>query len=153
MNIEEKVREFHVKHGFPIDQPMRSGRAETDLILNLISQLLLSQSKLAETVAIKAAQEGDPRLYRMYLILEECAEVAAALSKADRTNLAHELGDLRYVAVGTDVTFGIPSSDVDEEIHRANMTKKVRSEDNFRMRDKGPDYTKPDIEGVLNRVD
>ena len=151
MSIEDDVKAFHEKHAFPINQRLISGGTlYTDVIKDGAYALKLLSVRL-KTLALQAQEEhADPRLYRWYLLVEELAEVGEALANCDRKALAHELGDLRYVAAGTDVTYGIPSSKIDAEIHKANMTRAPRTSTDPRMRDKGPNYVKPNIEGVLN---
>ena len=48
------------------------------------------------------------RAFRCRLIVEEWAEYEAALEARNRCAIAHELGDLLYVIVGTGVSMGEP---------------------------------------------
>lgn len=71
----------------------------------------------------------------------------------DVSRLAKELSDLRYVAWGADLEFGIPSDAVDLEIHRSNMSKlgpdgrPVRRHDGKVL--KGPNYHEADAMAAI----
>lgn len=90
---------------------------------------------------------------RISLILEEAREFSEAATRGDLVEMADALGDLAYVIAGAALEFGIPLDRVLEEIHRSNMSKlgadgkPIYREDGKVM--KGPNYTPPDIEGVL----
>jgi predicted HAD superfamily Cof-like phosphohydrolase len=144
--MEVNVREFHEKHGFVLDQKV----VKTPSCLTLALQLEdLAVSILDD--GLKEQRCGNPAKYRLHLMVEELSEVADAMTKGDETALADALADLIYVAHGTAETYNIPISEVLYEVHRSNMTKKVRNEANDRMRDKGPDYVAPDIAGAIKR--
>jgi predicted HAD superfamily Cof-like phosphohydrolase len=66
---------------------------------------------------------GAEAALRMRLMTEELGEVSEAIDKQDIANLAGELADLVYVAIGTAVAYGIPFDAVFAEVHRANMSK------------------------------
>jgi NTP pyrophosphatase (non-canonical NTP hydrolase) len=106
--------------------------------------------KTIKRSAISAQALGDERLYRCYLMLEELQEVIQAMADNDEVELADGLGDLRYVVSGTAITYSIPLPQLFDAIHESNMSKKQRClQTNPRMRDKGPDFFKPDIKGVI----
>ena len=71
----------------------------------------------------------------------------------DIARLAKELSDVRYVAWGADLEFGIPSEAVDLSVHRSNMSKlgpdgrPVRRHDGKVL--KGPNYHEAN---VLNAI-
>ena len=93
-------------------------------------------------------QNGDPRLYRVHLLVEELSEVVQALEHCDEVALANGLADLVYVAFGCAHTFGIPLMTVIEEVHRSNMTKARRD---VRLRDKGDNWEPPKIAEAIER--
>ena len=73
----------------------------------------------------------------------------ASLVYDDVAKLAKELADVRYVAWGADLEFGIPSHEIDLVVHLSNMSKLGRDGRPVRRHDgkvvKGPDYYEPDI--------
>jgi predicted HAD superfamily Cof-like phosphohydrolase len=109
---------------------------------------------------------------RRRLVAEEFKEVDAEFERiisrswryahafdlyVDVARLAKELADLRYVAWGADLEFGIPSHEVDLEVHRSNMSKlgpdgrPVRRHDGKVL--KGPNYFEADIVSVLGFIE
>jgi len=149
------VRDFHLRNGYPsgkrIDlEPVKSTTyfKMVNLRLELLNSVVSLMCKLFQGVANRAQKEGDPRLYRALLHLEEAAEVCDALSKRDDVALADGLGDLAYVTYGTADCYSIPMYEVFTEIHEANMSKKVRTSVDPRMRDKG-NWSPPDIHRAL----
>lgn len=137
-------REFHTKHGFPLDQAMPPVSMEVAI------QLTRVEGDLAD-VAVQAMDPDCLPLYRLHLIAEEAAELAKSLRAGDRVAAADALADLLYVVIGTAESYGLPWLELLEEVHRSNMTKQLRTADNIRMRDKGPDYRPPNISQVLDQ--
>ena len=90
---------------------------------------------------------------RRRLVEEEVGELAEACAAQDLVAVADALADIVYVALGTADLLGIPFDAVFDEVHRANMSKlgadgrPVLREDGKVL--KGPDYTPPDVAGVL----
>lgn len=152
-HIESGVREFHNKHSFPCDLVLpRQMGPEADSILSDLAKAIGAMATRIKGHALADQRDGDERLYRAHLMTEELSEVVQALADRDEVKLADGTGDLRYVVVGTDVTYGISSNEVDFAIQRSNMSKAVRNKHNDpRMRDKGPNYVKPDIEEAISR--
>ncbi len=60
---------------------------------------------------------------RKELIKEELNELHAAMDQQDITAIADALGDLLYVIYGTAISYGLDMQNVNNEIHRSNMTK------------------------------
>lgn len=93
---------------------------------------------------------------RWDLLEEEFMELRNALENEDVIATADSLADLLYVIYGAALTFGIPIDDVLEEVHRSNMSKLGEDGRPVKRPDgkilKGPNYSPPDIEGVLRRV-
>ena len=144
METSDLVREFHSKFGYPVDRTLPAGihRELWDL-----SAILRSKSEQILERAKAEAVKGDDRLYRAHLILEEVAELFSGMEAGNRIETADALADLVYVVVGTAVNFGFPLERLVQEVHRSNMT---RQRVDFRMRDKGEGFSKPDIQGVLD---
>ena len=73
--------------------------------------------------------------------------------EVDPVNLAKELADLVYVAVGMTIECGIPLDKVWDEVHRSNMSK-IGPDGKFVTREdgkimKGPNYQAPNIRKAL----
>lgn len=156
MQQEQKmVEDFHAKFDFPINRRLATesvGDEHEDKItdhrlMNLATVLYQSANGL-KTEAINLAAKGDNRLYRMWLMVEEIAELAEAMSRRDEVEMADGIGDLLYVALGVGVTLDLPCQDIFHEIHRSNMSKERTD---FRMRVKGPNYRPPQIAELLKR--
>lgn len=86
---------------------------------------------------------------RRRLISEEAMEFDHAASQGDLVEIADALADLLYVVFGSALAFGIPIDKVFAEVHRSNMTK--QGKDEFGKTIKGPDYTPPEIKGILGK--
>lgn len=97
---------------------------------------------------------GDRIKLRRDLISEEYWEYDRAVEKGDLVNLAQELADILYVVYGAALEYGIPLDDVVAEVHRANMSKLDSDGSVLRREDgkvlKGPKYSPPNIEAILN---
>ena len=155
----EKVMEFHTKHRFndSILLPMfRSNGVYLgrNALLGRIANSIAMLGKVElSNLALEAQKSGDERLYRAYLLIEELSEVIEALASNDLVTLADGLGDLLYVLLGTAITYRIPLKEVFQEIHDSNMTKRTRDPiHDPRMRDKGPNYKRPDIHRILKEM-
>lgn len=85
---------------------------------------------------------------RRDLLTEEVCELHDAVASRDMVAIADALADIVYVVVGTAVTYGVPLDDVLQEVHRSNMTKDPGPTGKAV---KGPDYSPPDVFGVLSR--
>lgn len=70
-----------------------------------------------------AAVAGDPAALAMRLITEETAEVLAAAAEGRLDDVADNLVDLIYVALGAAAMFGIDLPRVWDAVHGANMAK------------------------------
>ena len=91
---------------------------------------------------------------RHRLIEEEWIEYQEAVAARDIVEVADAIGDMIVVLVGTALEFGIPLSEVWDEIHRSNMAKVDPDTGFVRRRDDGkilkPEgWTPPDIASVL----
>lgn len=105
-------------------------------------------------MALPAFPNHERVALRLDLIFEETQELVVAVSAYDIIEVADALADLLYVTYGAALEFGIPIDRIFEEVHRSNMTK--LGEDGqplYREGDakvlKGPNYERPNIEGVL----
>jgi phosphoribosyl-ATP pyrophosphohydrolase len=131
----KKVTEFHRKYGFPVDLPL----AGDDELINLSHSLAATAADL---------KPYSPTALRVHLIVEEAAELAAALSTGDEVGVLDALADLLYVTVGTAVTFGLPLAAAFDEVHRSNLTKTI-SQDRPGHPGKSLGYSSPDLASLL----
>ena len=152
MNTEQRdVLSFHLKHGFPVAQDINdcTDPDATDE-LRIASMQLKSLSKLLEAPAMRAdAYHHDTRLWNIHLLVEEVGELAEAMSKHDEAEVCDALGDILYVALGVAVRYNLPAKKIFDEVHRSNMTKDYRSDNNGRLRNKGPNYSPPNMRKIL----
>lgn len=92
---------------------------------------------------------------RHRLMLEELNEYLDAVHTDHTAGIADALGDQLYILCGTILKHGMQHVIVDvfNEIHRSNMSKLGEDGEPILREDgkilKGPNYTPPDIEGVL----
>lgn len=92
---------------------------------------------------------------RFNLMDEENKEYLEAANQNDLVEVADALGDMLYILCGTILEHGMQHiiEEVFEEIQRSNMSKlgadgkPIYREDGKVL--KGPDYFKPNIEGIL----
>lgn len=147
-----QVRDFHVKHGFLTAKKVSDCEGALKTQANL-SELLTKMCEGIKDEAINLQEiKRDPRLYRMYLILEEVEELNAAMYVRDEVQMLDALEDLLYVVIGTAVTFNFPLEEGWQEVHKSNMSKKVRDPQvDPRMRNKGPNFVKADFKGIIER--
>jgi predicted HAD superfamily Cof-like phosphohydrolase len=85
---------------------------------------------------------------RSRLLAEEANEFAQAARARNLVGMADALADLLYVVLGTATVLGIDLEPVFAEVHRSNMTKE-QSRQRIGKAVKGPDYSRPDVAGVL----
>ena len=104
----------------------------------------------------KADLGMDKNKLRFNLMKEENEEYFEAANNNDMIEVADALGDMLYILCGTIIEHGMEHK-IDEifrEIQNSNMSKlgadgsPIYREDGKVL--KGPNYFKPDIEGILN---
>ena len=104
----------------------------------------------------KADLGTDKNKLRFNLMKEENEEYFEAANNNDIVEVADALGDMLYILCGTIIEHGMEHK-IDEifrEIQNSNMSKlgadgiPIYREDGKVL--KGPNYFKPDIEGILN---
>lgn len=85
-------------------------------------------------------------------VIEEVAELGAALDDGDIASAADAVADAIYVLCGLAVRLGVPLDDVWREVHAANM-RKVRGPGKRGDIDvvKPPGWQPPDVAGILRR--
>ena len=141
---QKAIFDFHKKHQFPIHISLNINKKFDWLMMKFIVKMLLYLSKLAIWYW-KITGTKNESFYRIHLIAEELSEMFAAINKGDLTKTADGLGDLLYVVIGTAVTYRPPAKEIIEEVCKSNETKKIRTKNNIRLRDKGRDWKPPDF--------
>ena len=98
----------------------------------------------------------DKNKLRFNLMKEENEEYFEAANNNDMVEVADALGDMLYILCGTIIEHGMQHK-IDEifsEIQNSNMSKLGADGNPIYREDgkvlKGPNYFKPDIEGILN---
>ena len=148
--LQAGVYAFHKKHGFPVDHLVVEPDWRVQQMLKFTRWVLRALSKMLLKFALKDLPDRE-ETYRLHLIIEETEELAEGLQLGDEEKAADGLGDLLYVAVGTGVVYRLPCDTITEEIQASNMSKAPRKKDNPRLRDKGPDYFKPNIRKAIEK--
>lgn len=139
-NSYERVVEFMEAFGHPVYETPRLIEDEgwEKMRLGLI------QEEFAELLDAAGYVES-ARWLRDVVLLKE--------REGDLIEIADALGDIEYVVNGAAAGYGIHLPDVVEEIHRSNMTKLGEDGKPIYRADgkvlKGPNYERPDIQGVL----
>lgn len=87
---------------------------------------------------------------RASLLEEETAEFRDAVERRDLVAATDALADVLYVVLGTANVFGVDLEPMFAEVHRSNMTKQPPPEGRGKAV-KGPDWSPPDIHGLLIR--
>lgn len=89
------------------------------------------------------------RLLRARLILEETAELTAAMSEEDPIHeVADALADLLYVVIGTAIVYSIPIKPIFDEVHSSNMSKELGMH-GMKRAIKGTDFHPPDLRKII----
>ena len=104
----------------------------------------------------KADLGMDKNKLRFNLMKEENEEYFEAANNNDMVEVADALGDMLYILCGTIIEHGMEHriDEIFKEIQNSNMSKlgadgsPIYREDGKVL--KGPNYFKPDIEGILN---
>ena len=136
-------------------EPGRPGITPEEREVVRATRSMLGQLAYALHQEAKDTQKGTSGvLLRLQLMVEELGEVADALERDDTEQLLHELQDLKYVTLGSEVEWGF--ADVSEaafnRIHLANMSKLV---DGKPLRDeagrvvKPPGFVKATMKGLV----
>lgn len=153
MDMLGMVKEFHQKNGLPVGatfpETHELSSIATSELIDLVDLLRRYASKCLD-YHFKYLTLKDFRLFRMHLMLDELAEFAEGLASLDLVKSADAIADLHYVNTGNAVVLGLPLDKLFAEVHRSNMTKSIVLETETTRRDKGPNYSPPDIQGVLD---
>ncbi len=106
----------------------------------------------------KASLGLEKNMLRYKLMREENEEYLEAANNDDLVEVADALGDMLYILCGTIIEHGLQHKieEVFNEIQRSNMSKLDEDGEPIYREDgkvlKGPNYFKPDIKGILERL-
>jgi NTP pyrophosphatase (non-canonical NTP hydrolase) len=139
------VQEFHEKIRQSISMPFPTTEMPC---LRHVGEELIRMSEAMERMII---HDPSQRALRAHLKLEEVGEWLLAMAAADEVAAADGLADILFVTLGDAVTYGHPAEDLFMEVAMSNLTKRRKSHEDVRVRDKGAAYLPPDIKGVLKR--
>ncbi|WP_420319976.1 hypothetical protein [Flagellimonas sp.] len=112
---------------------------------------------LGVSQAPKANLGAEKNRLRFNLMDEENKEYLEAANDNDLVEVADALGDMLYILCGTILEHGMQYKieEVFEEIQRSNMSKLGKDGKPIYREDgkvlKGPNYFKPDIQGILDK--
>lgn len=148
----KKVRDFHEKFRFQIDQNIEDMTAPCDETLRYQAQLIRAAADTMLELGLKwDALYADRRAICASLLLEELAETIVAMANKNNVRLADGVGDLLYVVIGIAVKFKLPLKEIFEEIHASNMSKTWNENDpRIRVKDTTKGYFPPNLAKVLN---
>jgi|SRR5690606_21004277 len=113
--------------------------------------------KIGHLESPKADLGKEKNKLRFNLMKEENEEYLEAANSNDLVEVADALGDMLYILCGTIIEHGLQYKieEVFDEIQRSNMSKLGENGDPIYREDgkvlKGPNYFKPDINGILNK--
>lgn len=148
------VKEFHATFGHPI------AAAPTDVDENtrLLRFRLIYEEMMEFGRAIGVKGLADKTEEEFKAVVKAALNAVSLIPNfpTDLVEAADALGDIDYVVQGSNLVFGFPAESVVEEIHRANMSKlgadgKPIYDEHHKVQ-KGPNYRKPDVGGVLRLI-
>ena len=137
------VRAFHERMQVSKQRPFPKG--EFNLVIKTIGELLCTASQQLESLV------DDGACLRAHLMSEELGEFLVALGEGHESLAFDALLDLLYVCVGTADMYDWPLEEGWDEVQRSNMSKEKQPDDPAaeRVRDKGPNYSPPDLFKIL----
>lgn len=167
VHSSELVREFHIAFGHPVEQVPTLSTLDTRLLrVKLIAEEL---AELAQALQISIDVEVKPAIpkdmveapkdvsnhMRKWVKVEPTNHDQLMRYNLDLVETADALGDLDYVVQGGFLAFGLPASQITQEIHRSNMTKLGADGKPILAPDgkvvKGPNFQEPRIADVIAR--
>lgn len=162
---ESDVKDFHLKHDFPVGHSVFSATRldgldalsleakSFDKVLQNIAKTLSEHATDIERYVRVKKEYADFRALRVSLLCEELGEVLSGMAARSDVETFDGLVDLAYVTIGTCVAFGYPFKEGFRAVHTSNMTKEVRSpgleDEDPRLREKGQNYNPVDLLNVL----
>jgi len=147
----QNVFDFHKKYRFTTTNNLETDydSMSTDGKLHLFYVIRL----LKDALYYSADAEYNEIFMRLSLIIEELIELCQAMDNRDIISMADALGDLSYVINGTAVSYNLPLSCIEKEIHKSNMTKKQSASNvhnkSKKLIDKGNSYVPPNLVDII----
>jgi predicted HAD superfamily Cof-like phosphohydrolase len=148
VTFQQRVAEFHAASGFHIGQfgdvpPLEVRRARAALVIE-------EARELAEELLSDTPQA----LLDLGVITQASIETGVFVPRpVDPVKVAHETGDVHYVASGGAVNFGFDEGPVFETVHAANMAKTYLADrdvgDEHGKARKPADWQPPDISAAM----
>lgn len=147
----ERVREFHLAFDHPIAPLVTVPEPKTRL---LRFRLLLEEvMEFGRAVGVRGLADISEAEFAEIVREIRSESTMAEDAKVDLVEAADALADIDYVTAGANLAFGFPARKVAAEVHRSNMSKLgADGRPMFGVGGrvaKGPNYTPPDIWGVL----
>jgi len=143
----QKLREFHIKHRFPLDKNLEHYKSKD--VSDILKQKALALKNLAVGLENFLQTNNELRIHRAHLMIEELAESILAMANNNEEELLDGLSDLQFVTIGTSESFGLPTEEGLLEVCDSNLTKATRQFGDVRLRVKGESYVPPDMKRVI----
>lgn len=153
MHTIERVREFHLAFGHPVEREITIPSPKTRLLrFKLLFEEVMEYGR---AIGIKGLHEFTLEDFESDLkdtlkSFEIDPDVVV-----DSIEAADALADIDYVCAGANLCHGFPAEAVAIEVHRSNMSKLGANGKPVLAADgkvvKGPNYSPPDIESVWKR--
>jgi predicted HAD superfamily Cof-like phosphohydrolase len=156
-----QVLEFHRLFSCEIGDPTNPRLPAIDMqegkALLKANDLLMEARHILRDVC-SSRKGGSTPCMRVALIAEETAELAMSLYHEDAVSALDALGDIRYVADGTTISFGMYNvfDEAVDRIHASNLSK--LSEEGLPVKDasgkviKGPNYKAVDLRDLVGMI-
>ena len=133
------VREFHQRHGAPVNSTPGIDPARVKLRLDLIAEEFKELVEACGYTLRHQIEVEPPDDHAMF----------GYPLKSDIVEAADALGDLEYVINGAALEWGVPLPAVVAEVHRSNMTKEPGPTRGDGKILKTASYSPPDLASVL----
>lgn len=143
----DDVRQFHELVSAP-------NRSKPELLPADDARVRRLAERLRELIRAEAQDVSQEQelLQRALLSLEELVEWLEAHWKKDLIAAADAWGDRAYALLGDAVSSGLPGAEIFAEVHRSNMTKSPVEPGRRGKAIKGPSYTPPCLDAILEQA-
>jgi predicted HAD superfamily Cof-like phosphohydrolase len=148
VDLQAMVRQFHRVGGYPVrHSPQVPADDEIRFRLRLIAEEFFEQFECVFQGALQRQLVADA-MDRIRQVID-----IGPIGEVDLEGLVDAWADLKYVIVGSDVTFGVDGNAVFRVVHEANMKKFGEGawRDSNNKARKPPGWQPPDIASELER--